>query len=147
MHDLNRRSGLRRTRPNSFTLVEVVVAIAVIAFVLISILGLMTYTSQLVQQADTYSRLTHVTSQVLTRLNSQSYSASTNTATKGTSYYFTAEGLPTNAAGGYYECMVTNANPSPAVLANMMQIQVFIRWPKPQFTSTNVVITSTVKYD
>jgi len=134
---------------NSFTLVEVVIAIGVVSFVLISILGLMTYTSQLVQQADTYSRLSHVTSQILTRINSQPYSVSTNAATKGTKYYFTAEGLPTNAnaSGAYYECLVTNANPSPVALANLMQVKASIRWPKPQFTNTNVIITSTLKYD
>lgn len=147
MRDINRRSASSRQRPNSFTLVEVVIAIAVIAFVLISVLGLMTYASQLVQQADTYSRLARVTSQVLTRLNSQSYSVSTNAATKGTAYYFTAEGLPTNAASGYYECAVTNADPSPSTLVNMMQLRVSIRWPKPQFTNTNIIITSTLKYD
>lgn len=137
----------RHLRGGGFTLVEVVIAIAVISFGLISVLGLMTYAAQLVQQADTYSRLSHVSGQVLTRMNSQPFSVSTNAAVTGTLYYFTSEGLPTNSASGYYECGVTNADLSIRTLTNMMQIQVNIRWPKPQFTTTNTIITSIVNYD
>jgi Tfp pilus assembly protein PilV len=138
---------MRRPALNSFTLVEVVIAIAVIAFGLVSILGLMTYASQLVQQSDTYSRLSNVTGQVLAQFNSQPFSVSTNCATTNAVYYFTYEGIPTNSAGAYYQCNVTNADLSTWTLTNVMQIQMSIRWPKPQFTNTNVIITSTLNYD
>ncbi len=138
---------LRQSAPNSFTLVEVVISIAVIAFVLVSILGLMAYTSQLVQQADTYSRLSNVTGQVLAQFDSQPFSVSTNSATTNAVYYYSYEGLPTNSAGAYYQCNVTNADASGWALTNVMQIQLSIRWPKPQFTNTNVIITSTLNYD
>lgn len=148
MRNLNRCLGVRRPgRLGSFTLVEVVIAIGVIAFVLVSILGLMTYASQLVQQADTYTRLSSVTGQVLAQFESQPYTVSTNCATTNAVYYFTHEGLPTNSASAYYQCNVANANVAPWTLTNVMQIQMSIRWPKPQFTSTNVIITSTLNYD
>jgi type II secretory pathway pseudopilin PulG len=134
-------------KPNSFTLVEVVIAIAVIAFALISILGLMTYTSQILQQSDTYSRLSSVAGQVLARYDSQPFSVSTNCALTNAAYYYTYEGLPTNSAGAFYQANVTNADPSGWTLTNIMQIQLTIRWPKPEFVNTNVIITSSFNYD
>jgi type II secretory pathway pseudopilin PulG len=148
IRDIQRSPRPRRPSDlGSFTLVEVVIAIAVIAFVLISVLGLMTYASQLVQQSDTYSRLSHISGQVLAQLNSQPFSVSTNCATTNAVYYFTAEGLPTNGTSAYYQCNLTNADSPNWTLNNMMQIQISIRWPKPQFVNTNVIITSTLNYD
>src|SRR5579871_2878957 len=92
----------RRAALNSFTLVEVVIAISVIAFVLVAILGLMAYTSQLVQQSDNYSRLSNVAGQVLARMNSQSFTISTNCASTNAVYYFTYDGMPTNSTAAYY---------------------------------------------
>jgi type II secretory pathway pseudopilin PulG len=146
----NDRHCLSRCRPRgqeSFTLVEVVFAIAVIAFILISVLGLMTYASQLVQQSDTYSRLSAIEGQIFARFDIQPFSTSTNCANTNAVYYFTAEGLPTNSAAAIYQCNVTNADPAGWTLTNVMQIQVTIMWPKPRFTNTNVVVTSTLNYD
>ena len=56
---------------NSFTLVEVVVAVAVTAFALVTLMGLLSYSLQIVQQSDNYSRLSHVAGQVLAGLNSR----------------------------------------------------------------------------
>jgi len=128
-------------------LVEVMIAIAVIAFVLVSVLGIMAYASQLVQQTDNYSRLSNLAGNVLAKFNSQPFTVSTNCATTNAVYYFTYEGLPTNSAAAYYQCNVTNANPQTWSLSNVMQIQLSIRWPKPQFTNTNVIITSTLNYE
>ncbi len=107
----------------------------------------MAYASRLVQQSDTYSRLSNVSSQVLAQFESQPYSVSTNCATTNAVYYFTYEGLPTNSVAAYYQCNVTNADPPGWMLTGVMQIQLSIRWPKPQFTYTNVIITSTLNYD
>jgi Tfp pilus assembly protein PilV len=148
MSDIQARAVLPAARRrNSFTLVEVVIAIAVIAFSLISILGLMTYTSQILQQADTYSRLSNVAGQVLAQYDSQPFSVSTSCAQTNAAYYYTYEGLPTNSTGAFYQANVTNANPSVWTVTNVMQIQLTIRWPKPQFVNTNVIITSSFNYD
>ena len=140
-------NSLSRLAVKSFTLVEVVIAIGVIAFVLISILGLMTYASQLVRQSDSYSRLSNVAGQVLAQFDSQSFAVSTNRVATNALYYYTYEGLPTNSADGYYECDVSNVDSLISVLTNVMQIQLSIRWPKPEFANTNVIITSTLNYD
>jgi len=140
-------SRFRLSRADSFTLVEVVIAIAVIAFTLVSLLGLMAYTSQLVLQADTYSRLSEIVGQMSARFDSQPFATSTNCATTNATYYFTSEGIPTNSTAGFYQCTVSNANAPSWTSTNVMQIQMVVRWPKPQFTNTNVVITSTLNYD
>ena len=137
----------RTSRSDSFTLVEVVFAIAIIAFALVSLLGLMTYTSQLVQQADTYSRLSDIVGQMSARFDSQPFATSTNCATTNAKYYFTSEGIPTNSTAAFYQCTVSNANAPAWTSTNVMQIQMIISWPKPQFTNTNVIITSSLNYD
>ena len=149
MCNVQRPAVPRVTRkPDSFTLVEVVIAIAVIAFALISILGLMTYTSQVLQQSDTYSRLSNVTAQVVAKYESQPFSLSTNCVRTNATYYYTYEGLPTNSTGPFfYQASVANANPVGWALTNVMQIQLTIRWPNPQFVNTNVIITSSFNYD
>ncbi len=107
----------------------------------------MTYTTKLVQQADTYSRLSTVTAQVQARFDSQSFATSTNCARTNARYYFTYEGRPTHSTSAYFQCDVTNANLPAWPLPHVMQIQMNICWPKPQFTSTNVIILSTLDYD
>lgn len=136
-----------RSAPTSFTLIEVVVAIGVIAFALISVLGLMTYGSQLAQQSDTYYRLSNVAGQVLAQYDSQPFSVSTNAATTNAVYFFTYEGLPTNSAGAYFQASAANVNTAGWTLTNVMQIQISIRWPNPQFSNTNVIMTSSLNYD
>jgi Tfp pilus assembly protein PilV len=148
MCDVNRRvRPVLRSTPNSFTLIEVVVAIAVIAFALISVLGLMTYGSQMAQQSDTYYRLSNVAGQVLAQYDSQPFSVSTNAATTNAVYFFTYEGLPTNSAGAYFQASATNADTAAWTLTNVMQVQIRICWPSPQFSNTNVIMTSSLNYD
>jgi uncharacterized protein (TIGR02598 family) len=137
----------RRTELNSFTLVEVVIAIAIISFVLISILGLMAFASQQVKQADTYARLSNVSGQILARLESQSYAATSAAANTNAVYYFTFDGLPTNSTSAYYQCNITNYPPTASNVTNLMIIQLSIRYPTPQFTSTNLITTSILNYD
>lgn len=157
-HDGNVRSrqaggrGLRRK--NGFTLVEVLIAIAVTSFALISILGLMTYASQVVRQSDKNARLAVVSAQMLATLGTQSYYVA---KTNATIYYFTYEGLPTNSTGAYYQCNTTNLAPSSFPLEDvfgtplMAPMQIIIRWPAPAgsagFINTNSLTTAIANYD
>jgi len=154
-----RRSGrvCRYTPPRrlaSFTLVEVVIAVAVTAFVVISILGLMVYASNVVQQSDKYARLASVASQVQAALDSQNYNGIRKTGlTTNLTYYFTSEALPTNSAAAFYQCDVTNSAPTSSSLNDLFgnsfiePVQIKIRWPKPIFSNTNVIVSSIVNYD
>jgi uncharacterized protein (TIGR02598 family) len=132
---------------DSFSLVEVVITIAIVSFVLVSLLGLMAYSSQLVHQSDNYARLSNVTRQVLAGLDSKAYLVTSTNVTANATNYFTYDGLPTNSASAYYQCVLTNVTPSTSTLTNLMQVQVNIRWPKPAFTNTNSINTSILNYD
>jgi type II secretory pathway pseudopilin PulG len=161
------RSGL-----NSFSLVEVVIAIAVTSFVLVSILGLMAYASQTVQQSDKYARLATVASQALAIVASKPfargpYGLANNSSGSGVlapvTNYYTSEGLPTNAAypQSYYQCIIADATTNPATGVNiakyplkdaggallMEPIQISIRWPSPVYNNTNIIVSSILNYD
>lgn len=145
-----RRPYLRLSRfpaQIAFSLIEVVIAIAIVSFTLVTLLGLMAYSSQMVHQADNYARLSNVTRQVLARLDSQVYAVTSTNVTAGGVYYFTYDGLPTNSAGAYYQCALSNVTPSASSLSALMQVQVNIRWPQPEFTNTNSINTSILNYD
>ncbi len=174
----NRLHAMRghRRRADSFTLVEVVIAIGIATFVLISILGLMVYASQTVQQSDKYARLAMVSGQVLSTLqgrsmNSLRYQLNPAGAAVGAgdiytgllstniTFFFTSEGTPAtnNSPTAYYRVDVTNATPPAATFKDPLgypllePVQVIIRWPKPPvsttpFANTNVIVTSIVNY-
>ena len=89
---------------DSFSLVEVVITIAIVSFVLVSLLGLMAYSSQLVHQSDNYARLSNVTRQVLAGLDSKAYLVTSTNVTANATNYFTYDGLPTNSASAYHQC-------------------------------------------
>ena len=142
----------------SFTLVEVVISIAVTSFILISILGLMAYATRVVQHSDNNARLSMVLGQTLSTLGSESYAISQSQASTNAFFYFTSEGLPTNSTGAYYQCNVTNATSAKFVLTDatrdknqlMEQVQIMIRWPytgSGKFANTNLIVTSINFYD
>ena len=139
------KSGLE-----SFTLVEVVIAIGVTTFVLISILGLMTYASQMVKQSDKYSRLSTVAGQVVATLERQPFTLSAAQANTNVAFYYDFEGLPTNSAAAFYQCNVTNASPASFALTNVEPIQITICWPKTSasaFANTNIIVSAILNYD
>jgi uncharacterized protein (TIGR02598 family) len=149
------RRGSSRWREgglNSFSLVEVVIAIAVTSFALISIVGLMAYAAQTLQQSDKYTRLSSVASQVLAVLSSEPFKLSQSQARTNYTLYYTLGGLPTNSASAYYQCSITNATPSGSPLQTWLEpIQVSIRWQKSgasgRFINTNIIVTSILNYD
>jgi uncharacterized protein (TIGR02598 family) len=134
-------------KANSFSLVEMVLAIAITGFVIVSLLGLMAYASQLLHQSDNYSRLSRVSSQVLASMASESYSVTSAIASTNGSYCFTYDGLPTNSTASYYRCNVTNFPSSVPNVTNSQMIQIIIRYPAPEYTSTNWIVTSILNYD
>lgn len=141
----------RRGR-NSFSLIEVVIAIAVVTFGLLSVLGLMAYSSKMVHESDNYFRLAVVSGQMLSKLSSQSFFTTSTAAQTNAAYYYSFEGLPTNVAGAYYQCNITNATPSTWPLPKMMPVQLILRWPMTNasgqtFRNTNFIISSALNYD
>lgn len=139
----------RAGRGASFTLVEVVIAVGLVAFVLTAILGLVAIAVNETKNADLKARLAWITEQVTSEFQSQRFStvlASVQTNGPVTSFW-DYSGISTNAAGAYFQCDVTRAVPASS---NFALLQVSIRWPyspsSTNFSSTNVSLISVFNY-
>ena len=143
-----RRRG-RSVRWDAFTLVEVVIAVGLVAFVLTAILGLAAMAANETKNADLKARLAWITESVTSEHQSQRFSAVLGSLPK--TNYWDFSGMPvTNTADAYFRCDVSNVTPSPAstkfTINNFALLQVSIRWPNPQLTSTNVCVISLFNY-
>jgi len=93
-------------RVRAFTLVEVVLALGVASFGLISMLGLLTIGLKTFHDAINTTTEAEITQQIANQLELANYSTiSTNTTS--TYYYFTQEGIATNADSAIYSAAVS----------------------------------------
>jgi uncharacterized protein (TIGR02598 family) len=138
------RSGARRTC-RAFSLVEVVIAIGVVAFVVISLLGLIPVALQSSHNADVQAAQATIVSTVTGKLSSQNFSSTV--ASLPLTNYFTAQGEETSAAAAIYRCDVTDVTPVGSAGNFMRQVQLIITWPAPVYAQTNVVCASFLNYD
>ena len=81
---LKRAGTVRALRPGAFTLVEVVIAVGLVAFVLTAILGLVAIAANETKNADLKARLTWITEEMNSEFQSQRFSSA-------------LAGVPTNA--------------------------------------------------
>ncbi len=99
------------------------------------------------KNADLKARLAWITERVTSEYQSQRFSValgSVPTNAPATSYW-DYSGMPTNITGAYFQCDVTRATP-PSASTNFALLQVSIRWPNPQLTSSNVSVISLFNY-
>ena len=95
--------GARRAR-HGFTLVEVVLALAVASFGLISMMGLLTVGLKTVRDAITTTTEAEISQQLSNQLQMSSYASLV--ASGQTTYYFTQEGLPTTLSQAVYTAVI-----------------------------------------
>ncbi len=147
------RPVVRRSGAVAFTLVEVVIAVGLVAFVLTAILGLVAIAANETKNADLKARLTWITEQVTSEYQSQRFSNSL--ANVPATKYWDYSGISTNLADAYFVCDVSNVTPTSPPSADyptnyMALLQVRIRWPYSQpptnFASTNVSVISLFNY-
>ncbi len=94
-----------RMATHAFTLVEVVLALGVASFALLSMMGLLTVGLADFHDAMNASTETQIAQQLASQIELSDFSVASNQAA-GT-YYFTDEGLATNAAGAVYSATVS----------------------------------------
>ena len=126
---------------------EVVIAVGLVAFVLTAILGLAALAANETKNADLKARLAWITERVTSEYQSQRFSTamgSVPTNNPVTSYW-DYSGMPVTNSAGYFQCDVTRVTPLLAS-SNFALLQVSIRWPTPQLTSTNVCVISLFNY-
>jgi uncharacterized protein (TIGR02598 family) len=143
-----------RTRPRrlyqgvngaAFTLVEVVIAVGLVAFVLTAILGLAVLASNETKNADLKARLAWITERVISEVQSQQFSSvleklpATN--------YWDYSGMPVdNPENAYFVCEISNVTPAAGSTNHLALLQLSTRWPRPQLSSTNVSVISLFNY-
>ena len=140
-----------KTGAAAFTLVEVVIAVGLVAFVMTAILGLAVIAANETKNADLKARLAWITERVTSEYQSQRFSRCLGSSDMPANSYWDYSGMPvTNTTDAYFQCDVTNVTPPPAstnfTTNNFALLQVSIRWPNPQLTSTNVSLISLFNY-
>jgi uncharacterized protein (TIGR02598 family) len=139
----------RPRRSAAFTLVEVVIAVGLVAFVMTAILGLAMMAVNETKNADLKARLAWITESVTSDCQSQRFS--TVLGSMPTTNYWDYSGMPSaSPMDAYFRCDVSNVTPSPAspnlTTNNFALLQVSIRWPNTQPTSSNVCLISLFNY-
>jgi uncharacterized protein (TIGR02598 family) len=135
----------------AFTLVEVVIAVGLVAFVLTAILGLATMAANETKNGDLKARLAWITESVTSECQSQRFATVLESTNMPKTNYWDYSGTPvTNVQDAYFVCTVSKVTPSPMptnfTTNNFALLQVSIRWPNPQLTSTNVSLISLFNY-
>jgi uncharacterized protein (TIGR02598 family) len=146
-------SRFKRGGAPSFTLIELVVAIALVAFVLTTILGMLSLAVKQMKGADSNTRVAILLKRVDAYYRSQSFTnvlGSPPSASYSTNFYFSYLGIPTNQTTdpAYFRCYVTNVTSSSygSLTNNLALLQIQTSWPRPAYTSTNVSVISICNY-
>jgi uncharacterized protein (TIGR02598 family) len=141
------RSGGRRA--GAFTLIEVVIAVGLVAFVLTAILGLVAIAANETKNADLKARLTWITEQVTAEFQSQRFSSALAGVPTNLAWDYSGMPVATNSPNAYFLSSVSNVTPMNASdfpTDYLALLQVNTRWPSPQLTSTNVSVISLFNY-
>ncbi len=127
-------------------MIEVVLAVGITAFILISVFGMTAVAVKGTREADINSRLTQIGR--LEASLSQLAHFSNYVGSLPATNYFNQESAPVDATAGdtYYRCDLINVTP-PGMSTNLVLVQLQVRWPVPQLAYTNTTILSLVKYD
>lgn len=146
MHRRPSRGVTKKIPPiHAFSLVEVTIALAVLSFAIISLLGLITVAIKSTHNSDVQGAQSAIVSTITGKLSSQNF---TNTVISLPFInYFTLQGVETNASAAIYRCEVTDVSPPGSATNFMRQVQLTIRWPPPLYSQTNIIAASFVKYD
>lgn len=130
-----------QTSVRAFSLIEVMLAVGLMAFVLTAILGLVALAVRGTKNADMDARLAVLTSRISSGYQSRGYSAAlAAVSTNGTTYY-DFYGAPTNAAAAYFRCDAVNATPA-GNSTNYALLRLAISWPAANPGSTNIHVSS-----
>lgn len=116
---------MRRSCQQGFSLVEVVLALGLVSFCLVALLGLFSVGIKTSKQAAEETNLAAMSSQIITELRA---TTSSTTIALNQTYYFDNLGERTNAAGAYYACLVTS-QPDTALSGNLIRGTLVFTWP------------------
>ncbi|HEY5814555.1 MAG TPA: hypothetical protein VIT23_18110 [Terrimicrobiaceae bacterium] len=131
----------------AFTLVEVVIAVGLVAFVLTAILGLAVVAVNETKNADLKAQLAWITEGVTSEYQGQQFATAVSNVPTNLYWDYSGIRLP-NSTGAYFTGTISKVTPTNANYPTnyMALLQVDIRWPTPEMTSSNVSIISLLNY-
>ncbi len=108
-----------------FSLVEIVMALGLVSFCLVALLGLFSLGIKTSKQSAEETNLAAMSSEIITELRART---SSTTIALNQKYYFDNQGERTNAIGAYYEChLITQTDTS--FSANLIRGTLTFTWP------------------
>ena len=131
-------------------MIEVVIAVGLVAFVLTAILGLVAIAANETKNADLKARLAWITEQVTSEYQSQRFSNALVNIPTNFGLGLRRNAGRTNSPTAYFVSDVSNVTPTnrrteyPTDYIALLQVRT--RWPSPQLTSTNVSVISLFNY-
>jgi len=134
--------AFRSLRPNAlrgFTLIEVAIAVGIVAFVFIALLGLTSLAVQGAGTADFNAKLSLLMGRLAASCQAQPFS--TVAASLPATQYYDINGTPEAASNAYFTCEVTDVTPA-STSPNLKLLRVRISWPGSRLTSNNESIIS-----
>ena len=105
----------RKNGVTAFSLVEIVLAIGIVGFAMLSIIGMLPIGLKSVQTAESLQATGNIANQLRGQMQMLSFNASgTNTIQQlaQNTLYYTLDGIPTNSDAGYYKATFTVQNVS-----------------------------------
>jgi len=140
---------LLRTEERSFSLVEIVIALGLVSFVLVALIGLMSVGLKAMKDSHHETLVSDMALTALSKLKETDYSA----LPVATNYYYTYDGVVTNVTSGYYLCAINLSVPSgamavaPGLSDHSKRIHMELIWPlNGKIQETNVFETFITEY-
>jgi uncharacterized protein (TIGR02598 family) len=134
---------MKAFRRRAFSLVEVVLAIGIVAFAITAMMGLLTVAMQSDKSSSSDTALAAMSRQVFNTLRALPYAS----LPTGTNYYFNAEGSECAQAQAVYHCSVTLSSFSNLTANNAKRVQMSFQWPYGAAGgNTNILQTAIANY-
>jgi uncharacterized protein (TIGR02598 family) len=127
----------------AFSLIEVVLAIGILAFAITAMMGLLTVAMQSDKASSSDTAIAAMSRQVFNSLKAMPYAS----LPTGTNYYFDADGTECAPSGALYECAVTLKDDPNLAAGNAKQVKMTIKWPYgATFGTTNILQAGIANY-
>jgi uncharacterized protein (TIGR02598 family) len=142
-----RSASSGRNRPAGFSLVEVALALGIVSFVLLSLLGLMTVSLDAGRRSYEDTTVASLAQVVANELRTNSYSSLPNTNFER---YFSYDGEPSDAGAAHYRCTIQAETHTSAELPSAVRdasqgvrLRLSFFWP-PDNPRTNEIFETTI---
>ena len=131
-------------RERGFGLVEIAIALGIVSFALLSLIGLMVVGLNASKAAREDTVVASLSRNVLANLKTLSYPQLATLST--TNYYYTYDGVATNSVAGsaYYECKAAIFPPSQAGLSKSVDVLINISRPYRAVQTNGTTFSSSI---